>query len=270
MRKRQSISTAFFIYVVFCLFNFWKLNVVLLPGFCESKQLWETQIDKLSEEHNLLVLDLPGFGEFSNIDGLHSMNEAAVYVLKCMDDAAMEKAVVLGHSMGGYIALEMLFKAPERLLGIGLIHAHAQADSEEKIMNRTRTIKLIKSVGSDSFLKMFRASLLSNQNLGNMNCVEWVKKIIVNPNPQAIISYSTAMMNRENRLECIAHANKPVLFVLGKHDKIIPTKLVLDQASLIDGAMIHLLTHSGHISQLEEPEECLTAIMGFLNEVSAV
>ena len=119
--------------------------VVLLHGYLESMVIWEEFIPLLYKELRVVTLDLPGHG-ISLINGeVHTMEYLADCVAKTMEALHIERYSVVGHSMGGYVALAMLDNYSDRLDSITLLSSFATADSEEKCDRRRREIELVKA-----------------------------------------------------------------------------------------------------------------------------
>lgn len=105
--------------------------VVLIHGFGEDHRIWHKQLPSLQTNHNVLLPDLPGTGASVPFHDL-SIESMADAVLLMLEEEQIDRCIMLGHSMGGYVTLAFAEKYPERLQAFGLIHSTAYADSEEK------------------------------------------------------------------------------------------------------------------------------------------
>ena len=117
-----------------------KPVLVFLHGFCENKQIWEQFTQPLQANYRLILIDLPGFGDNTVPRPDYTMESGAVYVREVLTSLAIQKCVLIGHSMGGYVGLAFAEKYPELLLGLVLFHSSALPDSAEKKENRNKTI----------------------------------------------------------------------------------------------------------------------------------
>ncbi len=117
--------------------------VVLLHGFCESKALWEDFEEELSDSYRVLNIDLPGFGESQLNESNITMEWYASQINGLLEELNIEKVVIVGHSLGGYVGLAFAKLYTSKLLGLGLIHSNAFPDTEERIHSRNKTLKFL-------------------------------------------------------------------------------------------------------------------------------
>ena len=237
--------------------------VVLLHGFGEAGWVWNNQFDALNG-FQLIVPDLPGSGKSEMVEDM-SMEGMAENIHFILQQEGLEHCTMIGHSMGGYIALAFAEKYPSMLTGLGLFHSTAFADTEEKKMARKEGIKYIEDKGALSFLKDFISSLYSsftkeaNPSIiqAHINSMSYLTKA-------ALISYYQSMMDRPDRTQVLKQNKMPVLFVLGKNDKAIPFQDGLKLASMPDISYIHVLERAGHMGMIEEPELANSILNQFL------
>ena len=120
-------------------------TVVLLHGYLESMLVWEEFIPLIYKSVRVVALDIPGHG-ISEVKGeVHTMDYLADVVASALKVLGIEKAYLVGHSMGGYVALAVCERHPQAVAGVVLLHSTPNADSEEKKKNREREISLVKS-----------------------------------------------------------------------------------------------------------------------------
>lgn len=240
--------------------------VVLLHGFGEDGLIWNDLVEKLKSDYLFIVPDLTGSGRSTgNIDRI-SMELLAEQVKLIVDKEQLETFSLIGHSMGGYVALAFAEKYQQHLKSLGLFHSTAYSDSDEKKGARKKNIEFIRKNGSAKFLKQSVPSLFSEGFRDNHP--EVVEEIITrysNFSPGALVSYTEAMMNRPDRTEVLRTFRKPVLFIMGEHDTAVPIEQGLKQCSIPEFTYIYICVHSGHMGMLEEPEFCLKALQEFLS-----
>jgi pimeloyl-ACP methyl ester carboxylesterase len=239
-------------------------TIVLLHGFMENMEMWSDHVDKLSLKYRIVCIDLPGHGLSESLEETHSMDLMANVVYKILEFEGIEKCIVIGHSMGGYVALAFADHFSNMLIGFGLFHSHTLEDTEEIKQNRMRTVKLINE-DKGNFILQFIPSLYKNENRERLileinKQIEEAKKL----KAKTIISALMGMKDRPSRLDVIAFAKFPVLFVLGKHDSRIPIDSALAQAATASTCQIIILGNSGHMGWLEEPSKTISAIDGFV------
>ncbi len=118
--------------------------VVLLHGFLENSSMWNATVGQLSKKYRVICIDLLGHGQTENHGYVHTMEDQATMVKAVLDSLRLRKYVLVGHSMGGYIALAFSKLFPKNVKGLCLMHSTALPDSNEKIINRNRGIKAVK------------------------------------------------------------------------------------------------------------------------------
>ena len=241
--------------------------VVLLHGLAEDAAVWDLQSDFLSGTYRLIIPDLPGSGRSPLAEPV-SMESLAAAVKAVMDAEGIELAVVIGHSMGGYVALAFAELYPQAIKALGLFHSTAYADGEEKKKSRKKNIDFINTHGTLPFLKQATPALFSDESKKVhpekiTALIEQYKEF----NPRSLTAYNEAMMQRPDRTAILATASYPVLLVIGKQDGTIPFQQSLEQAHLPDLAHICVLENSGHMGMLEETKRGSEALKKFLDEV---
>lgn len=228
--------------------------VLLIHGFAEDGTIWENQVSRFKEDFRLIVPDLPGSGKSDFIPEVFSMDDHADMLEQLLKEEDIEAADIIGHSMGGYIALAFAGKYHERMTGLCLFHSTAYADTEEKIESRRKSIQFIKQNGSLKFLQQATPNLFSDQTKNeHPEMVEEIINRYSNFNPNSLVHYYEAMIQRPDRSEVLRKIPKPVLFIAGEHDSAIPIKHMQEQSYLPELSYFHSLKHSGHMGMLEEP-----------------
>ena len=246
-------------------------KVMLLHGFAEDGTIWENQIDFLKNDFRLLIPDIPGSGQSELINGGNIDIYAEVIRAILADDFekegnnGSEEITIIGHSMGGYIALAFAEKYPQHLTSLGLFHSTAFADNEDKKLARTKAIQFIKDNGCLPFLQTSIPGLFS-ENFIEKNSLE-VNELVNQSkefNPLSLIQYYEAMMQRHDRTDLLKKIKKPILFIIGEKDNVIPLQSILQQCYLPSESHIHILEKSAHMGMLEETEKSNQIIYDFL------
>ncbi len=241
--------------------------VVLLHGFAEDSRIWDKFAEELSGKFMLVIPDLPGTGKSTMLTGENKgLEDYADCIHLILTKEDISQCCIVGHSMGGYIALAFGEKFPEMLTGIGLFHSSAFADDEAKKQTRSKAIEFIKEKGSNAFLKTSIPGLFADITKHATAIDDLVEKG-TQFLPEALIQYYTAMINRPDRTEVLRSARFPVLFILGKHDKAVPFEQGLEQSHLPEESHITILRDSGHMGMIEEPEKSFHTLADFLHSV---
>ncbi|MFW5886960.1 MAG: alpha/beta fold hydrolase [Bacteroidota bacterium] len=241
--------------------------VVLLHGYLESQKVWDEFAYKLAEKYRVITLDLPGHGE-SDLPGMiATMDDMAEAVKAVLDHLKIKKAVVIGHSMGGYVTLAFAENFPELLKGFGLFHSVASADPPEKKQNRDREIHLVKEGKKELIINTNIPKMFSDRHVATMvDEVEYVKRIALKTPERGIIAALEGMKQRPERLHVLKDANVPVLFIAGMKDNYIPFSKIEEQSNLVKNCMLVKLENSGHEGFMEEFEISLEAVSDFLEK----
>ncbi len=239
-------------------------TLVLLHGYLESLEMWNTHQKILSEKYQLITIDLPGHGGTSNFKKIHGMDFMAEIVHEVLIDEKIQECVMIGHSMGGYTTLAFAKKYPEMLKGFGLFHSHASADNNEAKLNRDRSINLIEQ-DKGHFIFHFIPSLFAPENEEKFAKQIQKQLEIANAMPKEnVIAAMAGMKERNSTLDVLMDSKIPVLFIAGKQDSRIPIEKVLAQAVLPSTVQILLLENAGHMSWIEEQQKTISSIDGFM------
>ena len=247
------------------------MPVVLLHGFAEDTEVWQHQQYALSQHYRLILPDLPGSGQSAPVEDM-SMEALADTVKEIIDHAVAGETgftgvVMIGHSMGGYIALAFAEKYPALLRGLGLFHSTAFADTQEKKATRRRGILFIQQHGSAAFVQQSAPNLFTEayRIKNNIILAEMIARYS-SFEPMALCAYYEAMIQRPNRTTVLQSFNKPVLFIIGKNDKAIAFEDSMKQCHLPQLAYIEVLEHSAHMGMWEEKEKSTQILLSFLQE----
>jgi pimeloyl-ACP methyl ester carboxylesterase len=238
--------------------------VVLLHGFGETGKVWEVQAAHLSTHYQVLVPDLPGSGNSNAIPDM-SLEGLAESVAALVGSITTNPHTLIGHSMGGYIALAYAERYAERLLGLGLFHSTAYADSAAKAETRKKAIEFVSANGARAFLSVAIPGLFAPSTLSEQPwLIEKQIKDAYNFSESSVVSYYSAMMIRPDRCAVLKQFEKPVLFVSGEADTLIPTQDLLEQTKLAKKGHFYQLQYSGHMGMLEEPEKTNQILTSYL------
>ena len=246
--------------------------VVLLHGFGEDSAIFNNQVAALAEVCEVIIPDLPGSGRSALfvIDGRENitLSDYADWLHALLEHENHQQIILLGHSMGGYIALEYAEKYGSNLKGFGLLHSTAFADNEEKKETRRKAIKIIETYGSNSFLKStipnLFASRFKQQSPGVVN------ELIEKGNsfsPQALMLYYKMMIERPDRTDVLKKLTIPVLFIVGTEDIAAPIDDLMQQVHLPAISYVHILQDVGHMGMLEATTEFNKHLVEFITDI---
>lgn len=239
--------------------------VVLLHGYLESLDVFDEFAKLLKPHARVVTMDLPGHG-ISEVKGeKHSMEFLAESVVGVLDNLDVEKATIVGHSLGGYVALAMAELHPERLEGIVLLHSSPNPDSEAKLKDREREINLVKGGKKDLFALTAPSAGFAQDHLDKFKEeVEFLTEQIYITEDLGIIAILRGMSERKDQNEMLRNSPIKQLFIFGRKDSYIPTEVAEELAQSHPQAKVVWLDNSGHLGFFEQPKECAQAIVDFI------
>ncbi len=244
--------------------------VLLLHGYLETSEVWDRFASRLSGKFRVIAIDLPGHGSSDIYAEVHTMEFIAAMVEGFMNTLGIEKAIIAGHSLGGYAALAFLELFPGRLSGYCLFHSHPFADIPETVQKREREIIIVKAgkkflMYPDNVRRMF-----ADNNIEKFHDeLERSKKIASTIQAEGIISVIKGMIQRPSRLQPMEAGKAPCLWILGSLDNYIPLT-VKDRVKLPPNAELCILNNSGHLGFIEEEEKSAEAITAFIMKYTGI
>lgn len=242
-------------------------TVVLLHGFLESLNIWETFGQELARDFHVITIDLPGHGQSDTLAESHPMELMAEVVHDVLLLNHVDRCMMLGHSMGGYVTMAFASMYPEMLSGICLFHSGALEDTGEAKANRLRTIEIVKK-NRQHFISQFIPDLFTpeNRELFRPEIERIQEEARLSP-AEGIIAAQSGMKDRRSQLDTLVNARFPVLFVGGKQDPRIPVDRILAQSALPKHSEVLLLDGCGHMGHIEATGTTLKAVKFFAERV---
>ena len=239
--------------------------IVLIHGFLENQTMWQDLAPELCQKYRVITLDLLGHGESDCLGYVHSMEENADVVQAVLSKLRIRKAVFVGHSMGGYVALAFAELYPEKIRGLVLLNSTSKADSEERKDNRNRAIKAVKK-DYTTFVRLSITNLFSEENREILTDeIEKVKIEALKTPLQGIVASLEGMKNRKDR-EVLLHLSPyPKMLILGEKDPVLIYETALEQ---IKNTAVKFVTFpDGHMSHIENREELKDVLLGFFKGI---
>ena len=236
--------------------------VILLHGFLENSTMWDYLAPVLAKKNRVICIDLLGHGQTDCLGYIHNMEDMADAIHYVISKLKIRKAVFIGHSMGGYVALAFAELYPEMMKGLVLLNSTSRADSDERIANRTRAIKAVKQ-NYVAAVRMSISNLFSEENREKLiSQIEWVREEALQTPLQGIIAAQEGMKLRKDREVILHFSTYPILLILGKKDPVLNYEENVEQ---IDGTKVKLISfNDGHMSHIENQVELEKVIVGFL------
>lgn len=239
--------------------------LVLIHGFPENGGLWKQVWPLLATNFTVIVPDLPGTGG-SALPAETSMESFADAILEILNNEGVNRAVIAGHSMGGYSALAFAERYSGRVKGLSLVHSIPSADNEEKKEKRRKTISLITKGGKEAFIKQMIPDLFAPTfKAAHPSVIEEQVKRGMELEADSMIAFNEAMIARPDRTSVLKNAAFPVQFIIGEDDALIPSDAALTQSRLAERNFVELYSDTGHMSMIERPEKLSKDLAGFAN-----
>ncbi|CAM4411745.1 pimeloyl-ACP methyl ester carboxylesterase [Paenibacillus endophyticus] len=196
--------------------------IVLLHGFCGSSGYWSKICPLLSEQYRVIMPDLRGHGGSSAPEGTYTMDLMADDMAELLAALHIEKVVMFGHSLGGYVTAAFAEKYPDKLSGFGLIHSTVMPDSEETKEKRLADMEAIREKGISKYLYGIIPNLFTDEKLAELRSeVNDLIGVGQEMEARAVIATLEGMMQRPDRSHVLAEAKYPVLLVAGAEDAVI-------------------------------------------------
>lgn len=238
--------------------------LILLHGFCEDSRMWQAFLPFLADAgYRVVAPDLPGFGASAPAANL-TLADMARIVARLAAELELHRPVVIGHSMGGYIGLEMLARREVELAGLSLFHSHPYADSEEKKQLRQKSSAFIGRNGLEPYLKEFYQGLFPPDFARERPYVlEQLRLWARLYPPEGVQTALMAMAERSDHQDTLRDTAIPIQFLLGLEDPLLSREKLLAQTHMPATADIQLLEGIGHMGAQEAPDICVRHIADF-------
>ncbi len=243
------------------------MPVIFIHAFPLNKASWNRQTEFLQESHRVISYDIRGFGN-SGIDEEEITISVMVNdLIRMMEMLGIEKAIICGISMGGYIALNAVTRFPDKFPALILSDTQCISDSEEARQKRFDNIELVKSGKVSEFSSAFVGKAFSKStHSNNRELVDDTLADIQKTNTQTIINTLLALANRTETCTHLKSIFKPTLILCGEEDLVTPPEKSAFMNEKISGSILHLIPGAGHFPNLEQPEVFNNHLKDFLDK----
>ena len=236
-------------------------SIVLLHGFLENRFMWNDVIGELSSSYRIVCIDLLGHGESGQLGYVHSMEDQANMVKTLLDFLRLRKYIMLGHSMGGYVALNFAMKHPDNLKGLCLMNSTALPDSALKKENRERAIKAVRQ-NHRTFIKLAIPMLFAEKNRKFFTTeINTIISEALKMSPRGIVAALRGMKERTDSTEIYHKDLFPIMLIVGEEDPALEYHSLVRQVRNTKVQFINL--PGGHMSHIENYSVFLKSITVF-------
>ena len=238
--------------------------VVLLHGFLENSSMWNYISLELTKKYRVICIDLLGHGKSENHGYIHTMEDQAEMVKAVLNHLQLRKYVLIGHSMGGYVALAFSKLFTPNVKGLCLMNSTALPDSKEKKINRERAISAVKQ-NHRTFVRIAIPMLFSEENRSIFSKeIKLVTNEALKISPQGIIASLKGMKNRNDYTPIYKSSNFPIQLIIGKQDPALEYGSLVNQTKNTNVQVVEF--PDGHMSHFENKNELLLAFHDFIKK----
>lgn len=239
--------------------------VVLLHGFGLNRSIWLPFATKYLGDQRVILPDLRGHGETDATAGLYRMSMMAEDVVNLLEFLGVRKAIICGHSMGGYVSLAFAEHYPHRIAGLGLITTRAASDTAENQRGRYEMVEAVRNNGSAALAENLASRLTADANLASE-----IRTILLQASPDGFTGALLGMASRSDRSSLLPGISVPSLVVAGEKDEIIAIDEAKVMADALPDGLFLSLPNAGHMPMLETPEELAGGLVKLIKRVEAV
>jgi len=247
--------------------------LVLLHAFPLNRKMWAPQVEALADPsvgrgRRVITPDYPGFGRSPRPIAQPDVRYYAEEILQLLDDLHLDKVVLGGISMGGYVAFAALRLFPERISALVLADTRPDADPEEVRESRNAVARKVAEGGVGVLPDLQMERLLSKETIeGDGELVGFVRDLVLESSPDGVVAALGAMRERPDSTGLLGEIGVPTLVIGGEHDSLCDPEVMGAMAKGLPNSRHITLEGAGHLSNLENPKGFNAALVRFLNEL---
>lgn len=239
--------------------------VVLLHGFLSNSTMWNSFIPELRKKNRIISIDLLGHGKTECLGYIHSMELMADAVSAVLNSLKIKKFSIIGHSLGGYVALALAEKHPKKIIGLCLMNSTAEEDSPERMKLRNRAIKVSKTNFAD-LVKVSIPNLFRPKNISiYTEEIKTLKKEALKTSIQGYIATQEGMKIRKNREFILQSLNFKKMMIISRKDPVLEYHTLIKQANRAKMKIVEF--PDGHMPHIENRGNFLQSIAHFIENI---
>jgi len=231
------------------------IPLVLLHGYPLDHHLWDEVVPLLEGTFDLILPDLRGFGESTTVNTSYTMDDYASDIAGLLDNLGIQKAAIVGHSMGGYAALAFARLYPQRVSALGLVSTQALADPADRKEGRYKSATDVTENGIAGVVATMTPKFTSDERLQAL-----AREMMERQKPAAYIGALKAMAERMDATPLLAAFNFPIVIVHGTADALIPIDRAREVKAAVPKAHLAELSDVGHMPMMESKEKTAEAL----------
>jgi pimeloyl-ACP methyl ester carboxylesterase len=242
-----------------------SIPIIFLHGYPFDKTMWQGQLEFLKPSYRLIPCDIRGFGKSIDEESPLSIDLFAEDVIQFMDKLSIEKAIICGLSMGGFIALNVIKKFPERFEALILCDTQCIADTNEVKEKRYKIIDEIEVDGVANFNEGFIKSVFYKDSIINKKeLVDQLRSVVFSNSKHIITEGLIALAERSETCSTLNEISIPTLIICGREDEVTPLAQSEMMYEAIKGSILCVIDNAGHVSNLEQPLKFNKHLLDFL------
>lgn len=243
------------------------LPVLFVHAFPLNRRMWAPQVSALVERCRCVAADLRGFGE-SSVAPPYSVEQYADDLAHLLDQLRIDKVVLVGCSMGGYVSFAFWRRHKERVRALVLADTKAGADAEEALERRRQLVDIARTQGSTAVANLQIASLIGKTSREKQpDTYDAVHRMMAQAQPEGLAGALEAMMLRPDSIPMLGTIDVPTLIVVGEEDVPTPAREARLMHDRIAGSRLEVISQAGHLANMERPaafNHLLTEFVGAL------
>ena len=244
------------------------IPVVFIHGFPFSKEMWQPQVEALKNDYHVITYDVRGHGASDVGDGQYTLELFVDDFISLLNHLKLARVVLVGLSMGGYVALRAIDRHPERVRALVLCDTRSEADGNDGKIKRANQVKSIKDDGMKKFAEQFLKAVFFEKTFhSNPEAVEMIRRIVESSSPLAVAGTLIALAARTDSTSSLFTIKVPVSILVGQHDALTPPSASHAMKEKIPNAEVHVIPNASHMSNLENSEEFNAHLVSFLSKL---
>jgi pimeloyl-ACP methyl ester carboxylesterase len=246
------------------------IPVIFIHAFPLNQSMWDEQLTALKNHCRVITIDLRGFGESDVAVGPYTMDQMASDVRGLMAALDIDRAVLAGLSMGGYVSLAFYRNYLEAVCGLVLADTRATEDTAEACERRRKSAEKAEREGARAIADDMIPLLLGRSTVESRpDIVRRVRAMIEANSPQAIAAAQRGMAERRDSTALLASINFPTLILVGAEDALTPVAEAEALRDRIRGSRMRVIEGAGHLSNLEQPAQFNSILIEFIKTMNA-
>lgn len=241
--------------------------IIFIHAFPLNKSMWKHQVEYLRNLAHLVTIDIRGLGE-SELHGPYTLEFLVDDIIKVMDRLKLQKAIICGLSMGGYVALRSIQREPDRFIGLILANTKSGPDSDGAKLGRYQALKTIQEKGLSTYIDSFvKSSIAETPHTNQQALIQEVREIAESNTSLGVTSAILALTSRTDTTPELKSISVPTLILHGEFDKVIPVSEAVYMNEKIKDSRLVIIPKAGHLSNLENPEAFNEQLKQFLESI---